>query len=82
MGSLQGKTEFLPTEQDNEYSRDVSDDIADTKGGALEAEDTSNLKLDKHGLPLLPQPTNRKDDPLVCETHTKLVDRGNLLTKA
>jgi hypothetical protein len=24
-----------------------------------------NLKLDKHGLPLVPQPTDHKDDPLV-----------------
>jgi len=24
-----------------------------------------DLKLDKHGLPLLPQPTDNKDDPLV-----------------
>lgn len=25
----------------------------------------SNLKLDAHGLPLVPQPSNHKDDPLV-----------------
>ena len=23
-------------------------------------------KLDRHGLPLVPQPSDRKDDPLVC----------------
>jgi hypothetical protein len=28
-----------------------------------------NLKLDKHGLPLVPQPTDHKDDPLV-RTHS------------
>lgn len=36
---------------------------------ALEIEDKANdsrsLKLDKHGLPLVPQPTDNKDDPLV-----------------
>lgn len=26
---------------------------------------TSVLKLDKHGLPLVPQPSDHKDDPLV-----------------
>jgi hypothetical protein len=30
----------------------------------LKAEN-ANLKLDKHGLPLVPQPTDHKDDPLV-----------------
>lgn len=29
--------------------------------------DGSDLKLDKRGLPLVPQPTDRKDDPLVSE---------------
>ncbi len=24
------------------------------------------LKLDSHGLPLVPQPSDHKDDPLVC----------------
>ena len=28
-----------------------------------------NLKLDKHGLPLVPQPTDHEDDPLV-RTHS------------
>lgn len=28
----------------------------------------SNLRLDKHGLPLSPQPSARKDDPLVSCT--------------
>ena len=26
---------------------------------------TGHLKLDKHGLPLVPQPSDHKDDPLV-----------------
>lgn len=29
-------------------------------------EPVSDLKLDAHGLPLVPQPSNHKDDPLVC----------------
>jgi hypothetical protein len=28
--------------------------------------DSSHLKLDVHGLPLVPQPSDHKDDPLVC----------------
>lgn len=31
----------------------------------VKGEDTSDLKLDTHGLPLVPQPTSNKDDPLV-----------------
>jgi hypothetical protein len=27
-----------------------------------------HLQLDKSGLPLVPQPSAHKDDPLVCET--------------
>jgi hypothetical protein len=33
----------------------------------LNRDDTSNLRLDKHGLPLVPQPTQHKDDPLVSQ---------------
>lgn len=29
---------------------------------------TSALKLDKHGLPLVPQPSDHKDDPLVSRS--------------
>jgi len=31
----------------------------------LAGDASSNLRLDKHGLPLVPQPTEHKDDPLV-----------------
>jgi hypothetical protein len=38
--------------------------------GTLAADDAvetmPELKLDRHGLPLVPQPSDRKDDPLVC----------------
>jgi hypothetical protein len=33
----------------------------------LKGDDALNLKLDKRGLPLVPQPTSHKDDPLVSE---------------
>jgi hypothetical protein len=39
-------------------------DLNDTE--RIRANETANLKLDKHGLPLVPQPTSHKDDPLVC----------------
>lgn len=29
-------------------------------------ESLADVKLDKHGLPLVPQPSDHKDDPLVC----------------
>lgn len=32
-------------------------------------EPVSDLKLDKHGLPLVPQPSDHKDDPLVRCIH-------------
>ena len=31
----------------------------------VKGDNTLNLKLDRHGLPLVPQPTSHKDDPLV-----------------
>jgi len=31
------------------------------------AENGGNTKLDKHGLPLVPQPTDHADDPLVIQ---------------
>jgi hypothetical protein len=33
----------------------------------LSGDEASNFRLDKHGLPLVPQPTQHKDDPLVSE---------------
>lgn len=34
--------------------------------GSNEKDDVAQLKLDKHGLPLVPQPSDNIDDPLVC----------------
>jgi hypothetical protein len=56
-----------------------TDDVLRTTNGQKEAEldindpqklkedDPSDLRLDKHGLPLVPQPTRHKDDPLVSQ---------------
>lgn len=30
-------------------------------------ENAVEVKVDKHGLPLVPQPSTHKDDPLVCQ---------------
>ena len=57
------------------YHEDVDtpvglDDTADVekfKQEQLKSESTLDLKLDKHGLPLVPQPTSHKDDPLVSK---------------
>lgn len=53
-------------------------DVEDGKAGLNEKDtlevdpdrkaDTPVLKLDKHGLPLVPQPSDHKDDPLVSAT--------------
>lgn len=40
--------------------------VIETRPSHDSAVDHRELKLDKHGLPLVPQPTSRKDDPLVC----------------
>lgn len=37
-------------------------------------EPISDLKLDAHGLPLVPQPSDHKDDPLVCRVETISLD--------
>jgi hypothetical protein len=40
-----------------------SNDLEDSGSGS----EAQNLKLDRHGLPLVPQPTDHKDDPLVSQ---------------
>ena len=44
-------------------NKDAELDLNDPQ--KLAGDDASNLRLDKHGLPLVPQPTQHKDDPLV-----------------
>ncbi|KAH6652225.1 major facilitator superfamily domain-containing protein [Truncatella angustata] len=42
----------------------IGQGVAQHSGSIGGREDIEILKLDKHGLPLIPQPTSRKDDPL------------------
>ena len=60
MESPQGKAEVIHEESKND-AQHVANDVE------VQREATAGLKLDKHGLPLSPQPTDRKDDPLVRE---------------
>ncbi|KAJ7931296.1 major facilitator superfamily domain-containing protein [Mycena leptocephala] len=41
-----------------------STSLVDSEKNVVPASDTSSLQLDRHGLPLVPQPTRFKDDPL------------------
>lgn len=43
-------------------------DTRENKGIMPERDENSDLKLDRYGLPLVPQPTDRKDDPLVSQS--------------
>lgn len=52
------------TLRDNHGHTDTDLDLNDPK---KLSGDLANLRLDKHGLPLVPQPTQHKDDPLVGE---------------
>jgi hypothetical protein len=68
MESLQSKAEVVHLERDKGTSRDDAvDKIAEAggRGEFDEGEEISDTRLDRHGLPLVPQPTGRKDDPLV-----------------
>lgn len=57
------KPNMIHTELDASVAENTDlDTINDEK---LSGEITANLRLDKHGLPLVPQPTIHKDDPLV-----------------
>jgi hypothetical protein len=42
-----------------------STSLVDSEKNVDPASDTSSLQVDRHGLPLVPQPTRFKDDPLV-----------------
>ena len=62
MDSPQGKAEVVHEESKN-GAQHIANDVEKVEAPE---QATANLKLDKHGLPLLPQPSDRKDDPLVC----------------
>ncbi|OAG34968.1 hypothetical protein AYO21_10855 [Fonsecaea monophora] len=60
-------------EQDKWSSEGAVVDIDDAKRVEVdEREETAGQKLDKRGLPLIPQPTDRKDDPLNWSPMLKL----------
>jgi hypothetical protein len=59
LGSLNMAT--LNDEKDSRGSHiESADNVSQTK------EVHTDMKLDAHGLPLIPQPSDNKDDPLVC----------------
>ena len=62
MDNFQSKAEVMHMEEGKKSALDAADSVP-------EIEDQRNvmadLKVDKHGLPLSPQPSDRRDDPLV-----------------
>lgn len=44
---------------------DSSNHVEDIEATRVDKQRQQTVKLDPHGLPLLPQPSNFKDDPLV-----------------
>lgn len=44
---------------------DKNSDLEDVNHEEIKYDGTANLRLNKHGLPLVPQPTIYRDDPLV-----------------
>ncbi|KIW73022.1 hypothetical protein PV04_01177 [Phialophora macrospora] len=69
MESIQGKAEVMYMEEGKEAAQDTADNGAEVE---VHREATGDLRLDKHGLPLVPQPTDRKDDPLNWSPSLKL----------
>lgn len=50
---------------DKEVRRSLHISDADADPEVQKAAEHIDLKLDEHGLPLVPQPSDHKDDPLV-----------------
>jgi hypothetical protein len=67
MDSSPSKSEVLHMEEGKNTSQDDTEKTAEVE---FQGAATANLKLDKHGFPLVPQPTDRKDDPLVRQPCT------------
>jgi hypothetical protein len=59
----QSKADVVHMEEEKDSTRGAGDKLAEIESQRAHI---AGLKLDKHGLPLIPQPTDRKDDPLVC----------------
>jgi hypothetical protein len=64
MAAITSKVDARHMEDGNSISPSASEKVRGV--GVEDGSETQNLKLDKHGLPLNPQPSDRKDDPLVC----------------
>ncbi len=50
-------------------------DVEKINEAELQGKENPSLRLDKHGLPLMPQPTSYKDDPLVCPKHANKISK-------
>jgi hypothetical protein len=48
------------------YNNNNNDSKVDCEMDDVKQPDGSGLKLDAHGVPLVPQPSDHKGDPLVC----------------
>lgn len=57
--------------------------LEDSEKNAIKEKSVSvrSLQLDRHGLPLAPQPTNFKDDPLVRLSEDNSCKRTGVVTK-
>ncbi len=53
--------------------KDLPSAVHDPEGNGSEKSDAAVvLKLDKNGLPLVPQPSDHIDDPLVCDSRMRI----------
>jgi hypothetical protein len=60
----------LNDEKDSRPSHiESAEDVGQTK------EIRPGMKLDAHGLPLIPQPSDHEDDPLVCRQNVPITFR-------
>ncbi|KAK6382786.1 hypothetical protein LTS17_003455 [Exophiala oligosperma] len=72
MASYQGKAEIVQMEKDQETAPYTGEKVEEAQQVEVEDAPTVATRLDKHGLPLVPQPTQRKDDPLNWSPMLKL----------
>ena len=64
MAGLEGSKSQPVTHEELTTAFHASDKDVPNKE-TTESESNLNVKLDKHGFPLVPQPSDNKDDPLV-----------------
>lgn len=65
MASYQAKAEIVQMEKDQGAVPYTGEKVEEAQQVEVEDAPTVAPRLDKHGLPLVPQPMQRKDDPLV-----------------